>query len=404
MKKLALLCLLLALACKRDAEAHAPDAAATKAPPPIQVDRDADNLLNLAYGAAVVSRTGELNLDNSAVQAIDGIFASFWTSSPGVTNETLIYSVLAPSRITHVGITPVKGDEVPRRVRFDGSLDGKSWSELATIETQNVPRTEKVEERQLVAAKESVVRYVRVQPVEQQTYYVHARGFHLLGAEVQPPAPPPFTGCWIINGQRAHIVQEKARLTGVIEANPPIYLDGGTDNRVGLVMWMQGPTWGYAALSRTPDGAHITGLRFYEEAFEYQLGEGWMGDRCDAPPALQPLDPREFLRRAKRYSVFGVAFDDQARLSAELSARALDDIRALAPRRIEVREYAFDDHARNRIRAQAKIAALRAALQARGMNVANVEFVAAGSESDGPSTASSVQRLLGTRIDIIPPR
>ncbi|HVG24629.1 MAG TPA: discoidin domain-containing protein, partial [Thermoanaerobaculia bacterium] len=273
MKKLALVCL-VAMACERTV--NAPKQPAPKPAPTIEEDRDADNLLNMAYGASVVSRTGELNLEVSAAHAIDSSWASSWVSSPGVPDETLVYSLLAPSRITNIGITPLEGNEMPRRVAFDGSMDGKQWRELATMDVRNN------NERQLAPMQPAIARYIRVRSLERGRYYVRVRAFHALGEEVEQPVPPPFTGCWTINGRPAQLVQQGARITGTIAANPVIEIDGGTDNRVALVSWRQGPMWGHAALTRTPDGAHLTGITFYETFDLSNMGEAWFAERCGA--------------------------------------------------------------------------------------------------------------------------
>ena len=77
---------LVALSCKREESPRSPVTTATRhedipkyttAPEP---DYDADNLLNVAYGASVVSRTAEATLENSALHAIDGSIMTAWAS------------------------------------------------------------------------------------------------------------------------------------------------------------------------------------------------------------------------------------------------------------------------------------------------------------------------------------
>lgn len=386
------------LACGKAAPPPAPET--TSAPPESfrapEPDVDSDNLLNLAYGSAVVSRTGELNLERSAVHAIDGFPESVWISSPGVPQETIVYSLLAPARIHSVGVSVVKDTEAPGGMLFESSVDGKQWSELARVPLR------KVDERQMLRVKETEARFLRVRALDHDKYYVRVRGFHALGAEIAPPDTPPFGGCWTINGWAARIEQNGARITGVIEADPPIVLDGGTDNRAGMVMWMQGPMWGYAAITRTPDGTRLTGLRFFEEVDSKHVGDAWFGERCEANTIRTPLaPPAAFLRKAKRYSVFGLVFDPDARLVESLSGDALQTIVDLQPQRIIVREFQGANADANRRIAAARIVSLRAALRARGVDVSKVDFIAAGSGSIGPPIAAALQRLLASRVDII---
>jgi len=369
-------------------------------------DVDGDNLLNLAYGASVVSRTGELNLESSAVHAIDGLLGSVFACSPGSPREIVIYSLLAPAAVTRVGVTPSR-TEVPARVRFDTSMDGERWTELTTI------TPEAGETRQLWGVKETVARFIRVQPLDDK-YYVRVRGIHALGRELEPPATPSFGGCWTINGSPAQLTQEGAHITGVIATDPPIYLDGGTDQRVGTVMWVQGPMWGYAALTRTPDGRHLTGLRFHEEVDSRNVGEGWFGERCDksnrsaafqaaGPPASSrqgdgrqdasvPAGRMPALQRP--YSAW-LAFDSNGRLLQDVSRSALDTIKAMNPRRIIVREFRFDTPEQNARYAQTKADALRAVFPSTAFEVAADKW-------DGPPVGAALQRVLASRVDIIP--
>ena len=80
------------------------------------LDIDGDNLLNLAYGAALVSRTGELNLESSAVNAIDGFSFSSWSSSPGAPEQTLVFALGGPSRIEQLGVTTTEKNQSPAKV------------------------------------------------------------------------------------------------------------------------------------------------------------------------------------------------------------------------------------------------------------------------------------------------
>ena len=393
------------IACGKEAPAPVAEKAAVPRPP--EPDYDGDNLLSLAYGGAVVSRTGEQNLDVSAVHAIDGFLGSTWVSSPGSPQDTIVFSLLAPSLVTQVGVTPVKDIEIPEKVRFEASTDGKRWSELAIVE----PKSD--DTRQLVPVKETRARFIRVGALDQKPYYVRVRGFHALGREIEPPQTPSFGGCWTVNGWPAQITQDGARVTGVIAADTPIYLDGGTDNRVAMVMWMQGSMWGYAALTRTPDGSRLTGLRFFEEIDSRHVGEGWFGERCTGTveavgPAPDPSTSAslfrtqdsglrtsaDFLRRTNRYSAYGLVFDRNGRILEELSRPALDAIAALRPQRIVVHEFRLDSPAENLRYAQAKADTLRTLFP-------GVAIDAKGSVWDGPPVGSALQRLLASRVDII---
>jgi hypothetical protein len=404
----ALLLLALALIACRDAPSPAKPAE-PEIPPqymnrPPEPDVDADNLLNLAYGASVVSRTGELNPEESAAHGIDGMYLTGWMSAPGAVQEELVFSVLAPSRVLRVGVTAPGAEQLPGAVRFEGSTDGIRWSDLGTV---NPTATR---ERQLIdVAKPFTAQFIRV-TFDASLYYISARAFHVLGQEVAPPSAPPFTGCWSSHGTRVHLTQDRARLTGVVESDPPMYFDGGTDNRVGLVMWMQGPNWGYASITRSPDGKHLTRFRFHEEVDSKNLGDAWFGVQCSgselagaSPPAVSS---QAFLERAKHYSVFGLVFDARSQLVADLSSPALDAVVALLQRspqqrfRITSREFRLDTKESNARQSAARLSSFRSALQSRGIDTSRYELVAAGDQWIGPPIGSRIQAMLASRIDI----
>ena len=362
---------------------------------------ETDNLLDLVTGAAVVSRSGDFTLDSAAVHAIDGMPETGWVSAPGASDETLVFSLLAPARVTHAGLTTPVPDQRPDSVRFEGSADGVRWHELAAL---NVQATNG---RQLAAvSSKTSVRFIRIHALTRDRYYIGARTFQVLGEETGPPRTPAFTGCWTINGTRAHITQNGARITGVIESDPPTFLDGGTNNRVAPLLWTRGAAWGYAALTRSNDGRQLTGITFHEEITGKFIGEGWFGVRCDGAATTPIPDAAAFLARSGRYTLFGLAFDANERLIEELSEPALDAAAKLfrdAPRqrfRVTSREFRFESDALNARHAEARLTALRNAFQARGVDTSRLELVAAGNRWIGPPIRSQIQLLMASRIDI----
>ena len=366
--------------------------------PPIP-DIDEDNLLNMAFGASVVSRTAEQNLENSAAHAIDGISLTSWRSPPGSAQETFILSLPTRAAVTRVGVTTSEFEEIPTAVRFEASLDGMTWRDVTTValesnagpQMKSVPRFE--------------ARYLRLHTVAPAgTVFARVRSFHAIGTELERPKTRSVGGCWTINGFAAQFAQNGAHVTGVIETDPPTVLEGGFDGRVAMMMWMQGPMWGYAPITLSPDAAHLTGMKFYEELDTHHAGEGWFGERCDDRSAGGPavrMPAIRWLDRAKRYSAFGLAFDANDRLILDLSASALDVIASLNPSRIVAYEQREDTPEKNLAHTKARLQSLRAALQSRGVDVHRLELIAKGSEWNGPPISCALQRLMTSRVDII---
>lgn len=369
-------------------------------------DFDGDNLLNLAYGAAVVSRTAEYNLEFSAAHAIDGMTASYWRSPPGGPRQTMTFSLAAPARITGVGISAPENESLtPEGVTFAVSDDGKRWRDLTLIVPVAgiAPRLADVDP--VTAA------YVRVAVKEPSEYYSALRSIHLLGQEISPPAPRQFEGCWDVGGIAGQFERNGARVWGRIDSKPPMHFEGGTDGRVAMLMWTRGPNWGYAAVTLTPDHDRMTGLMFYEDVAARNLRPAFFGERqpCRQQQPVERISPARLLSRAGRFSVFGLVSGPDQKLMESASRDSIDAIASLAgaasSQRIRViaHEHRGSSPAENRERAAARVEQIRAALRSRGVDVERIEFVAAGSEGwKGPPLSHALQRLLASRVDVEP--
>lgn len=402
---LVLFCALLAWSC-RQADAPAPDAPAqTKSAEPedfVPAALEDANLLNIARGVAVVSRTGEASLVNSAAHAVDGMHDTFWWSPPEAPAQTIVYALAAPTRIDKVGATTLASEsQTPARIRFEASRDGRSWRELATFAP--------TENTQLLPAKPAEALFLRVSTLEAADRSAAIHSFRAAGEETAPAAPRSFGGCWEINGFPSQIAERGGRITGVIGGERPTYLDGGVDGRVARVMWQRGPMWGFALLTATPDGSALTGLPLHEEPQSSHHGFAWFGRRCAAritPPRVREDLPRELLNRAGRWAMFGLAFGEDDTLINDRSATTIEDaaqlIAANRSRRLRIvaHEFRGRDAAENRRRATARIDALRNALTERGTDLSRVEFVGSGSDRTTIRWRFATERLLASRIDL----
>lgn len=397
-----LLCVLAIAACGRRPDTT--EAARPLRLPPQQVisepDYDIDNLLNVTYGASVIWRTAELNLEHSAAHAIDGITSTVWVSPPRGPNQTFVFSLGAPSRIERVGVTPLELD-TPENVRFEGSTDGRTWREMSVIQPRAIGKP------QVSDIEPADASYLRISVTGTKSYHTRLRSIHVEGRAIAPPALSRLDGCWAINGQLARFSQEGARVIGIIGSRPMI-VDGGTDGQVTRLMWIRGPMWGYAAVTLGPDGRALTGVTFHEEAAIQHAGAAWFGAPCgDASNAPRPLSqPERFLQRAGRWSMYGLAFDSAGRLIEAPSRPTLDAAADLIRRaegtrfRLIAREFRGSSAEENRQTTASQIAALRSALAARGVNVRRIDFVAAGSDWTAAPISVSLQRLLASRVDL----
>lgn len=398
----AILLALAVAACRRAAPPPPPPPPSTATAAPVQsitagnsADIDADNLLNLAYGATVVSRTGESNLEYSAVQAIDGLSNTFWSSPPGGARQTLVFALATRTRLERLGTSGFVAT-LPGKIRFDVSLDGKHWRE-ASVQTPPASNDPQIADITPVEA-----RYVRVETVEPATGYSYFRSVHAIGTELARPATRKFDGCWVINGEPARFTQNGARVTGVIASDPPTFVDGGTDGRVAMLMWTRGPNFGYAIVSMDPDTRAISGLTMYDEVSTQNAAAAWFGKPCAT--ALQASIPNPQSSIRNRWSMYGLAFDAKEQLDEERSRSTLDELTATlrgAPPAARFRIAAHElrrDHPNERT--AARIASIRAALQKRGIDLSRIELVAAGDKWTGPVILSAIQRVMCSSVDL----
>jgi hypothetical protein len=366
------------------------------------VDHDRDNLLNIAHGASLVSRTAESDLEQSALHAIDGIETSRWVSPTGDGNMTATFTLAAPARIERLGIVPVGlADSTPETVVFELSKDGTRWQQALklTARAGDVPHVE--------AITPTEASWIRVSTIEPTEAISQLRSVVAEGSFVAQPVPPRLDGCWVVNGFPGTLVSHDNRLRGSVDFVSSMTLDGGFEGRVARLMWMRGPMWGYAAATAAVDDRTFSMLTIHEEILLGSIGAAWVGARCtnETPKSVPTPGIKTFLDVAGRWSMFGLAFDERDTLLPGPSTVTLDETGAFLARapgrhRIVSREFRGATADENKRRASARLESLRQALVARGVDASKVEFIAAGSESPQIEKDHAVMRLLASRIDL----
>lgn len=394
----------LAFAAAACNQPEAPAPAAKKAEqeqPARHVDHDRDNLLNIALGASVVSRTAEADLEASALHAIDGMSNTGWSAPIGDANQTLVYSFGAPVRIDRVGVLTSTAP-LPESIRFSASADGVNWREV------HVAKPREADRPQIAQVEAFEANFLRVEPKHATAKQVHIASLQAYGQEIYPPTPRRFDGCWMINGQQAMLVQRGARVTGAINGDPVTVLDGGTDGRVLRLMWMRGRMWGYAAATLSFDGRALTALTFHQDPYTGYVGRAWFGERCESRATFTAATPFDFLARTERWTLSGLAFDEREQIIETLSRDTLTTLANLvstAPpaQRFRVVAHEFRHGTEeNRQRTVARIESLRGILQSSGVDVARIDFVAGADEHPQAreETVFAIQRLLWSRVDL----
>ena len=398
MKRIAL-ALLLAAACTKRAPV-APKKAA--APPPAPVA--APNLLEMSRGASVVSRTAELDLLHSAIRLIDTAGGSGWVTPSNDPVQSAVLSLPARARIDHAGILTTRLASGARDVRFDFSLDGEHFTRSVTMTAAQQDNP------QLVAVNPPVeAQYVRVSPLNGRGNYVFIRKAIVNGTFLAPPAAGAIDGCWSVNGQPATFRSDHALVFGHVGGADDTDLEGGSDGRFYRFAWTRDKEYGLAAMSVTPDGKHLASLVWHEQAIEGPAfyANDWLGDRAGKDcPKLDVNIFGTYLQRFGYFPLYALEFGDDGTLDDAASSPTLARVTSLltANRQLRVAFVAHElTHAspgENLAVAQRKIATLREALLRRGVDLANVQLMAAGEEHPRRPATSALTRAMYSSVDL----
>lgn len=335
------------------------------------------NLLNMARGASVVSRTAEAMLSNSAVMAIDGDVQTYWSSPPADPVQSLTFSLPSRSRLRQVGAKAAAA----KNMTFESSLDGVTFSPLARVTMKpdgalqlfDVPPTEAA--------------YLRVNVLDATGRYVQLAGVHARGEALAPAAQPSIEGCWSINGLQAVFTKNGGAIGDLV-------LDGGTDGSLFRFVWTRGPQFGVAAITLTPDGKHLTGIKWHEEPIVMFLGDTWLGERTACAQRAAGGATAQYLKLRGFVPLFGLRFDGDQLIGSE---ETLDFIAKSGRVRLVSRFFDEPTPERNRARAQARLDSLRAALEKRGVVA---EYAVAGDEKPREKPLTELMRKLSGVIEL----
>ena len=301
MKRFAIIVLLL-VACAQ--EKPAPEA-----PPPIPTSTTNDtaereNLLEMLHGATVTDRTGEVLLDFSVLRVVDSDPGSFWTNPPGDLPQSFTIALPARSRIDKVGFRTVPhGGYTAGHVMFESSLDGRKFTPVITVKSADTDNAQWFDVKPFEATS------VRVTAIDAflPKHDLRLNSALAHGSEVEPPHPGDIAGCWSVNGESARFDREGKHVTGVLRTGKqPIYFEGGSDGRAIRLNWIRGNDYGMSLLTVSPDGQHLNGLNWHEEAIPMFFDTSWFGERqpCVGPAPAAFDVPSAVLKRTGRYSLY----------------------------------------------------------------------------------------------------
>ncbi len=356
----------------------------------------------MARGASVVSRTAEITLEQTPARAIDGEPDSLWTTPANDAQQSATFSFPARARITAIGIGTLNHQAYAvRKLRYESSLDGVSFKPLLTqilsegeaAHLDQVPPTE--------------ARYVRVLIDESHGSSATITTLHVRGSLIDRPELPDISGCWSINEAQSGIIQDRGTVRGTITRDGTLRLEGGSERLVYRFAWIDGPQHGLAAVTLTPDGRHLTGMKWHERAEPFTFGENWFGDKAPGcVPSVQATDAvaRLWLKKAGWYPLYGLHFDERDQLILQESTAALDLIVRLLGSSDKVQltshEMRGSTPEANRKRTERRIQSLREVLTRSGADIRRIGFLPAGSDIQSPRMPSELILSMYSMVDI----
>jgi len=359
------------------------------------------NLLEMTRGAAVVSRTGEATLAASAVRAIDTNNLTVWVNPPANLKQSLVFSLPSRSRIEQVGlVTSTKRETAVRSAKFELSDDGQHFIDAGTYAINESPNP------QLFRIAPQTARYVRLTTLAGNAEYEQLATAYAVGSAIELQHHPSIDGMWSINEQPAAFTQNGSHVDGRVEGNLDFFLEGGSDGHFFRFAWIRGKDqeYGLAAISVTPDGNHLSGMVWHEEALQATQfwADDWLGSRGGQAPT--PVRTGEspvlhaYLERFGYFPLYGLRFDDAGRLDEQQSATTLDAIKPY----LHAGKCRFVAHELNRNPAitQTEMDTLRAALQKRGVDLTGIDFVAMGNREPRRPTFDDLTRAMYGSVEI----
>ena len=370
MKRLAIIALLVA-ACAQEK----PAPPTTPPAPTAQTDvAERDSLTEMLRGATITARTGEVLLDFSVLRVLDGDPGSFWMNPPGDLPQSFVITLAARSRIDRVGIRTVShGGFTAGRVMFESSTDGKTFNQVIAFKSADTDEVQWFDTKPFDATS------IRVTAIDGFLPKHDVRFDSVLahGTEVEPAHPGDVAGCWNVNGEPARFERNGNHVTGMLQTGKePIHFDGGVDGRAIRLNWIRGNDYGMSLLTVSPDGQHLNGLNWHEEAIPMFFDTSWFGERkpCagTAPAAIDV--PAALLRRIGRFSLY--------------DASQLPRLSKLPNVQFVSHEFRFATPDENRRAAQ------------KALDELHVHGVAAGSDSPRQQPVTDVMRALYSTVDV----
>lgn len=363
---------------------------------------DATNIVTMAHGAVVIARTGELELDSSAMHAIDATATTGWITPPGDSRQTITIALPALTQISRVGLFAPRvpeGTKRADRVSFEVSRDGTAFQTLATFATPKKGSGTS-------AATPTEANYLRMTIVDTSAKAISIPTILAEGREVAPYKRPVIGGRWMLNNRQGSFSENGSEVKGTVEMQPAMKIEGGWRDRTIPYVFARGKEFGYGIMTPSADGRFVNCKWWFEEAIPLFGASPWFGERLSAAPEIAGHDVLDTWLQLRGFApLYALSFDDQDRLSP-----GSDDMQEWLKERITksggkklrivTREFRRASPAANLRSSQAQLSVIRKLLDDRGVDLSLVTFAALGTTEHKETPGDLLEKNVFSRVEL----
>lgn len=374
--------------------------ARTRAPAAEPAEKN--NLASILRGAAVVSRTGEASLDFSALAAFDSDRGTVWSTPPVNLEQSVTLALPVRSRIEEIAVwnDSTLAARAIRTFEFATSLDGETFSKPTRFQ---VPKQAAAHPFPF-PLEASFVRFTTIDTYGETTV-LDVPSIEVRGVELEPFRPRSLAGGWRINEAPAFFEESGSRSRGVIELDPPMYIDGGWHERIFRFLWVRGKKEGVGFFTIDPSSRHLSGFWWFATPARVSSGLAMFGEKQSDGPASTEIANvmKSHLERTHRIPLLQLSLhrsvDENASILRELVA--LISANPSARFVITSRNWAghtFEERQRD---AERQLASFRQIFsKVAPQTPANLSFAAVGEKEIPQDSDQPLPRLLMTRLEL----
>lgn len=374
------------------------------------------SLISFSAGALVVQKPQEYDDTWSAFWILDERPNSGWATPEGVVTPQVMVIAL-PERT------------VLQKLEFDTAStdgdDGRSAKDV-TVEVSDqsakegfqkiadVSLKDRADGQRFPVTAEVPGRWVRltVKNNHGSKQYIELMDFRATGKQLTHTPFPDVSGTYETNFGDFHLQQQGTSVSGCYEHDEGV-LTGGIEGRIMKFTWHEaGDDQGPAVMVFSPDRQQLFGLWWHQG--DNGAGSWWNGTRKSDTVGTCPHwagGPQQQMARdlatTGRTRLYGINFDSDSAVLRDESKPTLDRVAALLKENagwkltIEGHTDATSTAAHNQQLSQQRAEAVKAYLQAAGIDAARLQAVGLGSTKPVASNDSAIGRAQNRRVELV---